>query len=159
MMRAAIFAGILACVAAAPASADDKDKLVGSWKLVAFFVQASDTKESRDALGPNPVGRLIMAPNGAITNFRVAADRKPAKDDAERAALIRTMAAWTGRYRVEGDRVVIDVERSWNEAVNYETVRTFKLEGNRLTWTNVTSSSNFFPGRPAVGSEVFERED
>jgi len=28
-----------------------------------------------------------------------------------------------------------------------------------LTWTNVTSSSNFFPGRPAVGSEVFERED
>jgi hypothetical protein len=159
VIRAVAFTCALAGVMTQPASADDKDKLVGSWKLVAFYVQASDTQESKDALGPHPFGRLIVAPNGAITNFRVAADRKSAKDDAERAALIRTMAAWTGRYRVEGDRVIINIERSWNEAVNEETVRTYKLEGNRLTWTNVTSSSNFFPGRPAVGSEVFERED
>jgi len=35
-----------------PAKADDKDKLVGSWRMVAFKVQASDTGETKDALGP-----------------------------------------------------------------------------------------------------------
>ena len=80
MMRVAAIACALACVLTRSAFADDKDKLVGSWKLVAFYVQASGTNEKKDALGPNPVGRLIVAPNGAITNFRVAAERKPAAD-------------------------------------------------------------------------------
>ena len=44
----------LLCLVSAlvPANADDKDKLVGSWRMVAFKVQASDTGETKDALGP-----------------------------------------------------------------------------------------------------------
>src|SRR4051812_48759096 len=82
-----------------PAYCDDHDKLVGSWKLVAFKVQANDTKETKDALGPNPRGRMILTTHGYITNYRVADGRKPAQTEAERAELLRTMAAWTGRYR------------------------------------------------------------
>jgi hypothetical protein len=141
-----------------PAAADDK--LVGSWKLTAFQVQALDTKETRDALGPKPTGRLIMTASGTITNFRVADGRKPAQTDADSTLLIRTMAAWTGRYRVEGDKIIVNIESSWNERVsNSQSERTYKIEGKTLTWTNVTSSSNFFPGRPAMGWEIFERED
>src|SRR6267378_4565722 len=90
--------------------------LVGTWKLVAFKVWPSDTKEeARDALGPNPQGRLILTATGYITSFRVAEGRKPAQTDAERAQLLRTMAAWTGRYRVEGNKLLVKIDASWSE--------------------------------------------
>jgi hypothetical protein len=144
--------------AALPASADER--LIGSWKLTAFQVQALDTKETRDALGPKPAGRLIMTASGFITNFRVADGRKPAQNDADSTQLLRTMAAWTGRYRVAGDKIIVDIETSWNERVsNSQSERAYTIESKKLTWTNVTSSSNFFPGRAAIGWEIFERED
>ena len=135
--------------------------LVGTWKLVAFKIWPSDTKEeARDALGPNPQGRLILTPTGYITSFRVAEGRKPAQTDGERAQLLRTMAAWTGRYRVEGNKLLVKIDASWNENdTGKEYLRTFVLDGKRLTITTVTPSSNFFPGRPASGNEFFERED
>jgi Lipocalin-like domain len=50
----------------APAQADEG--LVGTWKLVAFKVWPSDAKEdARDALGPNPQGRLILTATGYTT--------------------------------------------------------------------------------------------
>jgi hypothetical protein len=137
------------------AVAQTGEGLVGTWKLLAFKVWPSDTKEeARDALGPNPQGRLILTATGYITSFRVAEGRKPAQTDAERAQLLRTMAAWTGRYRVEGNKLLVKIDASWKEYL-----RTFVLDGNRLTITTVTPSSNFFPGRAASGNEFFERED
>ena len=134
--------------------------LVGTWKLVGFKVQASDTKEAKDALGPKPWGRMILTASGYITNYRVADGRKPAQTDAERAQLLRTMAAWTGHYRVEGNKLLIKIDSSWNENdTGSEYQRTHALEGNRLTVTTVTPRSNFFEGRPASGDEYFERED
>ena len=138
----------------------DEAKLVGSWNLVAFKVQADDTKETKDALGPNPIGRMILSAGGYIINYRVAAGRKPAQTDAERAQLLRTMAAWTGRYRVEGNRLIVQTDSAWNEeGTGRELPRTFVIEGNKLTLTTVTPRSNFFQGRPATGNEYFEREN
>jgi hypothetical protein len=141
-----------------PAYADDK--LVGAWKLVSFKVQASDTEEIKDALGPKPLGRMILTASGYITNYRVADGRKPAQTDAERAQLLRTMAAWTGRYRVEGNKLLVKTDSAWNEeGTGSEHPRTYVVEGNRLTLTTVVPRSNFFEGRPAIGNEYFERED
>ena len=52
------------------AVAQTGEGLVGTWKLVAFKVWPTDAKEeARDALGPNPQGRLILTPTGYITSF------------------------------------------------------------------------------------------
>ena len=40
---------------------------------------------------------MILTNGGHITNFRVAEGRIPPKTDADRAALLQSMAAWTGR--------------------------------------------------------------
>jgi hypothetical protein len=143
------------------AAAQSGTELVGTWRLVAFKVWPTDAKEeARDALGPNPQGRLILTATGYITSFRVAEGRKPAQTDAERAQLLRTMAAWTGRYRVEGNKLLVKIDASWSENdTGKEYLRTFVLDGKRLTITTVTPSSNFFPGRPASGNEFFDRED
>jgi len=116
--------------------------------------------EMKDALGPKPHGRLILTKNGYITNFRVSDGRKPPKTDADRAELLKTMAGWTGRYRVDANKIIINIDASWTEILTgTETVRTYTLEGNKLTLSNTISSSLFFPGRAAVGDEIFEREE
>jgi hypothetical protein len=144
----------------AGASAQSPTELVGTWRLVAFKVRASDTKDEKDALGPNPQGRLILTASGYITNYRVAAGRKPAQNDADRAQLLRTMAVWTGRYRVDGNKLLVKIDSSWNENdTGSERLRTYVLDGNKLVVSTVTPNSNFFEGRPASGDEYFERED
>jgi hypothetical protein len=162
MLTVAAAASFLLLGVVVPCNADGEtaDGLVGTWKLVSFKVEASDTKETKDALGPRPQGRLILTSTGYVTHYRVADGRKPAQTDTERAQLLGTMAAWTGRYRVEGNKLLVKIDSSWNENdTGSEYVRTYVIEGHQLSITTVTPSSNFFPGRPASGIELFERED
>ncbi|MGB6323283.1 MAG: lipocalin-like domain-containing protein, partial [Xanthobacteraceae bacterium] len=54
--------------------------------------------------------------------------------DADRAQALKTMIAYTGRYRVENGQVVTKVEAAWNEAwVGGEQVRNIRFDGARLT--------------------------
>jgi hypothetical protein len=79
---------------------------------------------------------MIVTASGYITNYRVANGRKPARTDAERAQLLGTMAAWTGHYRVDGNKLLVKIDSSWNENdTGSEYPRTFVLEGNKLTVT------------------------
>jgi hypothetical protein len=160
-MKIAVIATGLAIAFGPSLQAQAADQPVaGSWKLVSFKVRALDTNETKDALGPNPTGRMILTPNGYITIYRVAGDRKPAKTDAERLALLQSMAVWTGRYRVEGGKLLIRIDGSWIEVLtNTDTERAFVRDGKTLTLTNTIGSSLFFPGRPAIGTEVFELEE
>jgi hypothetical protein len=157
---ALLFGLAVVTVTIAPVLAQDSAGLVGSWKLKSFRIELVDTKETKDALGPRPYGRMILTKGGHITNFRVAEGRTPPKTDADRAALLQSMAAWTGRYRATDKEVSIDIDASWTEFLtNTSTTRTYMLSGNTLTFTNTISSSLFFPGRAAVGVETFEREE
>ncbi|MCX7311194.1 MAG: lipocalin-like domain-containing protein [Alphaproteobacteria bacterium] len=161
MKISVLLAGLVVTAAAiGPALAQDPAGLVGSWKLKSFRIELVDTKETKDALGPRPYGRMILTKGGHITNFRVAEGRTPPKTDSDRAALLQSMAAWTGRYRATDKEVLIDIDASWTEFLtNTSTTRTYLLSGNTLTFTNTISSSLFFPGRAAVGVETFEREE
>jgi hypothetical protein len=71
--------------------------------------------------------------------------------------------AWHWKLKCSLRRVLwrhIEIDASWSENdTGKEYLRTFVLDGKRLTITTVTPSSNFFPGRPASGNEFFERED
>jgi hypothetical protein len=56
----------------------------------------------------------------------------PQSDD-ERANALKTMIAYTGRYRVEGGNVITKVEAAWNEAwVGTEQVRAIRFDGETL---------------------------
>ena len=76
----------------------------------------------------------------------MAEGRKPAQTDAERAQLLRTMAAWTGRYRVEGNKLLVKIDASWSENdTGKEYLRTFVLDGNRLHDHNGHAIQQLFP--------------
>jgi hypothetical protein len=127
---------------------DHAATLVGSWRLVAYELEIEGQAERRQPFGPNPRGHLVFTPEGRMIGLIVAADRAPGRSDAEQAALHRSMLAYAGRYRVEGDRFVTSVDASWNEAwTGGEQVRSFTLEGDRL---DVVSPWARHPRKPAA---------
>lgn len=53
--------------------------------------------------------------------------------DPDRADLFKSVVAYTGMYRVEGDKWLTRVDVSWNPAwVGTEQTRFFRVDGERL---------------------------
>jgi len=130
-MRAFIV-GVL-MVMATQAVADDKDKIVGTWKLVSVVYEDQQTKERSPVLGEHPRGRQIATADGQWLALVTADNRPIPKNDEERAQALRSMIAYTGRYRVEDGKVTTKVEAAWTEAwVGGEQVRFVRFEGDRL---------------------------
>jgi hypothetical protein len=97
-MARLIALGLLAycCLQSGLARADDAAKqLVGSWKLSSWAIQIIGG-ELTEPFGANPKGRSVFTPNGYVAFVIVAANRKPATNDAESAALLKTLVAHTG---------------------------------------------------------------
>ena len=79
--------------------------------------------------------------------------------DAERAALHKSMLAYTGKYRIEGNDLITIVDASWNEEWNgTEQRRHFRIEGNKLFIESAPASSILFPGKTDFRRIVWERE-
>ena len=88
-----------------------------------------------------------------------AEGRKAPSSDADRAALLRSMFGYTGKYRVEGNRWVTTVDAAWNPTWDgTDQVRSFVLVGDKLTVTSMWQPSVVVSGSPvARGVLVFER--
>ncbi|MFU8888855.1 MAG: lipocalin-like domain-containing protein [Trueperaceae bacterium] len=134
------------------AGAPDPDASpVGIWRLLAFELEIEGRTERRHPLGRSPRGRLVLTADGFMIGMIVAAERTPGRTDAELAALFRTMLAYTGRYRLEGDRFVTTVDASWNEAwTGTEQARTFALDGDRLAIVSPWAPHPLKPEAPAA---------
>jgi hypothetical protein len=116
----------------ARANDDLKHKIIGVWKLESFFVESVETKERHKPYGEAPNGYLIITPD-RFTALITGQVRKAAQTDEERAALLRTMFAYTGLYKLEGDRLTTKVDVSWNEIwVGTDQERIFRFEGDKL---------------------------
>ena len=114
-----------------------KDQLIGSWKVLSYKAQIVGQDNWREPIGSNPKGYVIFTAEGRFIQFITASGRKPPTNDAERAALLNSMSAYSGRYTVDNDQVTIIVDTSWSETHQGERqkqVRFIKLEGNKLTW-------------------------
>ena len=84
-------------------------------------------------MGKNPTGYVIFTPEGRFMCVLTGEGRTAAKTDEDRAALLKSMVAYTGMYRLEADKFIVNVDASWNAAwVGTEQGRTFKIDGDRL---------------------------
>ena len=129
------------------ASADETE-IVGVWKLKSFTAESVQTKERQTVYGENPKGYLVVTPE-RFTAVITAEGRKPPKTDEDRLFSFRTMFAYTGPYRIEGDRIMTKVEVSWNEDwTDTNQVRIFHIEGEKLLIETVPALS---PNDPSLG--------
>lgn len=128
-MRALILTALLLLSGAANAA--DKDKIVGTWKLVSVVYEDAQTKERTPVLGAHPRGYQIATPEGRWLALVTADGRPVPKTDEDRAKALRSMIAYSGRYRVEDNKVITKVEVAWNEAwVGGEQIRFLRFEGD-----------------------------
>lgn len=108
-----------------------KKNIVGVWDLVSYKVQDKETGKLIDAMGAHPRGRVIFTPDGWVAFNLEGSDRQPAKNDADRAHLMKTLVAYIGRYRMEGNQWVTSVQTAWApEWVGTEQRRNIVVKGN-----------------------------
>jgi hypothetical protein len=94
--------------------------------------QESGAREPYFSAAP-PSGYLILTPEGRMMALIVSGEREPGQTNEQQAALFRTMLAYTGQYRFEGDQFITSVDVSWNEAwTGTEQVRFYTLDGEQL---------------------------
>ena len=137
---------------------DTAKQLAGSWKLNSWTIQIIGG-EITEPFGPNPKGRAVFTPDGYVVFVIAAANRKPAANDEESAALLKTLLAYTGKFTIDGDKFTTKVDISWNELfTGQDQVRFFKLEGDRLTIRTAEQASAVYPGKKVVGTLIWERE-
>ena len=108
----------------------------GVWKLKKYSRRFLDTGEVRNDLLPQAY--ILYTPGGFMMSITVEEKRaRPAGEvltDEERVRLFKSIiSAYSGRYTVEGDIVIHDVEMSWNEAwTGTKQMRLFKVTGDEL---------------------------
>ena len=160
MARFLAFAAAVYCyVQPGLAFADDAAKLlVGSWKLNSWTIQIIGG-DAREPFGPNPKGRALFTPDGFSAFMIARPDRKPATNDADSAALLKSLMVYTGKFTIDGDKLTTNVDLSWNEILTGTAqVRFFKLEGDKLSMRTAEQASAVYPGKKVVGTLTWERE-
>jgi hypothetical protein len=146
-------------VAAQPSFADDREKVIGIWKLVSQEIEIQASGQKEPVMGRSPTGYAIFTPEGRVMFVLTGEGRKPPQTVQDRADLLNSMAAYTGMYRLEGDKWITQVDVAWNpEWVGTEQTRFFKLDGDRL---HVTSTWRIMPNWADKGMQrsllVFEK--
>jgi dienelactone hydrolase len=122
-------------------------------------IDLMENEAPQHTFGPHPKGYLIITQEGRLMIMITADNRKAGMGVAERAALHKTMAAASGKVRVEGKDFIISVDVSWNEAWNgTEQRRHFKIEADKLFVETAPGPSLLFPDKTSFGRLVFERD-
>ena len=113
--------------------AADRDILVGSWRLVSFEREYQGTGEREYPMGKIPSGYILFLPDGRMAVVITGEGRKAPSTDQDRASLLNSLVAYTGTYRVDGDKWITTVDVSANPAwVGTEQARCYLATEDRL---------------------------
>lgn len=144
---------VLLVLVSTPALADES--LLGSYKLIGVFRELDGKPEPLPESPPH--GYLIITPKIYVLFF-TDAGRKYGGSDAEKAALWGTMTAHAGTYRIDGKKIVMLPDTSFNEILNgTEQVRQWQIEGNRLALSSEPRPYGRDPSKKVVSRTEWER--
>jgi hypothetical protein len=139
----------------------NRERLIGTWRLVTVETVDLATGEKSESWGANPLGYINYAPDGRMMVMNMRKDRsKPAgavPTSAEAADLFKSMLAYAGTYSIDGDEVTHHIEISWNEAWSgTHQVRVARFDGNRVH-LSTKPSPDLANGRTSVRTMTWEK--
>jgi hypothetical protein len=141
MMRRVVWAAAVAALSVSGnLTAQKRDSVVGTWRLVSASASTADGGRNEAPYGSSPTGALTYTSEGRMTLIISYSGRKLlsgadriASPPSERAEAFATSFAYAGRYSLSGDQVVHHVEvatvQNW---VNTDLVRLLKFEVDRI---------------------------
>jgi Lipocalin-like domain len=128
---------------------DAQKQMLGWWKVESFYSEFKATGETKIAFGEKPNGYGIITPEQRMMVLISAEQRKKPETDEDCVAAFRSMIAYSGTYRVEGDRFITNVDIAWNEAwTGTDQLRFFKVEGDKLVMTTAWMPDPNTPDNP-----------
>ena len=143
------------CLIGQPSFGDDGSKVLGTWKLVSYETEVQATGEKEPAMGQNPTGYVVFNAERRVFLVVTGEGRKPAKTSQERAELFATLIAYTGTYRVEGDKWTTKVEVAWiPEWVGTEQARSLTVDGDQLQVLSLWRVNPNWPDKGMTSSIV-----
>lgn len=112
-------------------------KLVGTWKLLSASSTSSKGGLDEYPYGTNPDGYLTYGADGRVTAIISYGGRKSLSVGGgtleEQAEAFKTFLAYSGRYSLEGDKVIHQIEvSSIQNYVGKKLVRSIQFEGDRI---------------------------
>jgi hypothetical protein len=150
-----------------PAQTDQANSIqqaiLGTWKLLSYVREELPSGAKSDVMGAHPSGYINYGREGRMIVIIVGSDRKkPAgavatPDEAE--ALITSMLAYAGTYSIDSQAKTVThhVDISWDQSrTGTDQVRSYKLEGDRLTLTTAPSTDPA-TGKNTVRTLIWER--
>lgn len=136
-------------------------ELTGNWRLLSAELKG-ENGETSYPFGTDPVGYLTFLADGYVAwammrsgrpNFRSSNPLEAT--EKERAAAYASYFSYNGTYRIEGDKILIDVDVSlfpnWTGTLQ---TRFFEMHGDRL---QVHTQPMVLSGKTVVGTFAFER--
>ncbi len=118
---------------AQPSIAGDLSPVVGTWRLVSFEREYQTGGDREYPMGKAPTGYILFLPEGRMAVVITGEGRKAPATDQDRVGLFNSLVAYTGRYRVDGDKWITTVDVSANPAwVGTEQTRSFRVTGDQL---------------------------
>jgi Lipocalin-like domain len=152
-----LFLGLILSTSSSHAA--DPKALIGVWQLISFQTEFQDGSPKRAMFGEHPTGYIIFTREGRLMAVIEAEGRKAPATDSDRANLLNTLVAYSGKYRLEGNQWIASIDTAWNPAWDgTDQVRSFRIVGNRLTVTSTWQAAPNFPGAPpSRGTVLFER--
>ena len=115
----------------------------GTWKLVSWITEVIETKERHKFFGDAPGGFIHFTKEGRVFAILAADGRKPVATEADQVSAFASLVAYTGRYRVDGDRLITTVDISADPAlVGTDLIRRFKCDGDALEIVTAPFVSN-----------------
>jgi len=141
------------------AAAQERERTLDVWKLEAFEIEFQDTGQRKAPFGANPNGYIIFTSEGRMMALLTAEGRQMPQTDAERAAAFRSVCAYSGTYRLEGDRWLTEVDTAWNEAwTGTDQLRFYRFDGEKLVVTTPWGVPVGFEGRQTRGILTWVKE-
>jgi hypothetical protein len=162
MQPNAVLTSLALALFASPAiGADLADELLGVWRLTSVTHTVLETGEVRQPLGDRPTGVATFSSGGYFT-WQSVADRRFVPVAIQggytpRALLFETADFGSGRYRVEGDQVILRYEHAWNQVwAGVERIQTMRVDDDILTWTAPPLTT--YSGALVVSISRYERD-
>ena len=137
------------------------NRLHGTWKMLSWTTEDLMTGETTDALGANPEGYLTYTPDGRVMVLVLRGDRKKptalVPTDEEKVGLYDSMFAYAGTFSVDHEKVVHNIDMSWNHSWTGTTqIRFYKIHHDELTYISAPAK-NPMTDRDCVHTVIFRR--
>ena len=150
-MRIDFMAAIRRTVVPDGPALEGKGRLTGTWRVISVNTEFQLSGQREPAFGPEPSGFFVFTAEDRAIALITAKERQPGNSLEHLAALCRSMMAYSGPFRVEGDKLIIDVDISSNQAWTGGAQQRFiKIAGDTMEMVTPWMPSPFHADRQVV---------